>query len=46
MKDWDWGTFWVTVAAVTATVVIVVPIWDRVRETVVGGFNFGEGEES
>lgn len=45
---WDWSAFWITVAALTATVIVVVPVIDRVKETVVGGGfdNFGEdGEE-
>jgi len=42
---WDWSSFWIAVAALTTTVVVVVPVIDFVRESVGGGFNFGEGEE-
>ena len=41
---WDWSTFWIAIAAVSATVIVVVPVIDRLREVAMGGFDFVEGE--
>lgn len=43
---WDWSAFWITVAALTTTVVVVVPLYDKAKEVVLGGtYDFGENEE-
>jgi hypothetical protein len=42
---WDWSTFWMTVVALTATVVVIVPIIDKGKEVVAGGYSFGEDED-
>lgn len=43
---WNWSIFWITVAALTTTVVVIVPAIDKAKETAFGGqYVFGEGEE-
>ena len=38
---WDWSTFVISMAAITAAVVIVIPVVDRVKDAVLDMYDAG-----
>lgn len=38
---WDWSTFVISMAAITAAVVVVIPVVDRIKDTVLDMYDAG-----
>lgn len=43
--EWDWNTFWVSMAAITAAVVVVIPVVERGKNVILDSFDKGWVED-